>query len=398
MKKLLLHLCTLSLLIVVGIGNTAAQTCNLTGRKIFVDAGHGGSDPGAIGAAGLQEKEVNLDVALRLRDWLQGFGATVEMSRTTDIFIPLGTRADLANSFGADRFISIHNNAFTSPSANGTETFTAPNPSVVTRDFGQQTLNYLLWYLGLRNRGLKTANFTVLLRTQMPAVLSESAFVTNPAEEVLLADSTARGWIAEAHAYAICQHLAATSAVPSGEADVAAEQQRETTSSPDAAFIRDGQVWVTRDDTDVQLTNDAWIYHDLKINPTGDKALTTGSDFQGSRLLVIDIATGAQSDLSINGIGRSGTSNLTYEGFWSFDGQSILTLFARDDGHVQTSADLYLFDADGKNHVQLTDDGAIKLNPVWTNDGQVIYETETGTRVTLKLRLAESESPFSEKL
>jgi len=142
MKRFLFHLCTLSLIVGLCFGSTAAQqTCNLTGRKIFVDAGHGGSDPGAIGPTGLQEKDVNLDVALRLRDWLQDLGASVEMSRTTDIFIPLGTRADLANGFGADRFISIHNNAFTSPTANGTETFTAPNPSATTRDFGQKTMN-----------------------------------------------------------------------------------------------------------------------------------------------------------------------------------------------------------------------------------------------------------------
>ncbi len=382
MKRFLFHLCTLSLIVGLCFGSTAAQqTCNLTGRKIFVDAGHGGSDPGAIGPTGLQEKDVNLDVALRLRDWLQGLGATVEMSRTTDIFIPLGTRADLANSFGADRFISIHNNAFSNPSANGTETFTAPNPLVTTRDFGQQTLNYLLWYLGLRNRGLKTANFTVLIRTTMPAVLSESAFVTNPAEEALLADPAARAWIAEAHAYAICQHLGASTATP-GESATAADA---ASSRRRAAYIKDGQVWVASKGADVVLTSDDLIYSDLKVSPTRDKVLVTGSDFAGSRLFAIDLATGERRDLSVFGIGRDGDHNLSYEGFWSPDGRRILVLFAHDDGHKQTAADLYLFDGDGNNYVRLTDNGAEKLNPAWTGAAQVTYETGSGTTITFDL-------------
>ncbi|MDQ3135212.1 MAG: N-acetylmuramoyl-L-alanine amidase [Acidobacteriota bacterium] len=381
MKRLLSYLCILSLAVGVCFDGAAAQqTCDLTGRKIFVDAGHGGSDPGAIGPTGLQEKDVNLDVALRLRDWLQGLGATVEMSRTTDIFIPLSTRADLANAFGADRFISIHNNAFTSPSANGTETYTVPNPSATTRDFGQQTLNYLLWYLGLRNRGLRTANFTVLIRTAMPAVLSESAFVTNPAEEALLADPAARAWIAEAHAYAICQHLNASIATP-GEttASGAAQSQQQ------AVYIKDGQVWVAGTGADTQLTSDDLVYSDAKLNPTGDKVLVTGSDFAGSRLLVIDLAAGGRSDVSVFGIGHAGEHNLNYEGFWSPDGSRILVLFTRDDGHEQIAADLYLFDGDGRNHLRLTDDEMVKRNPAWTGDAQVSYETGDGTTVTLDL-------------
>ncbi|MDQ3754235.1 MAG: N-acetylmuramoyl-L-alanine amidase [Acidobacteriota bacterium] len=382
MKRFLSYLCILSLAVGVCFGGAAAQqTCDLTSRKIFVDAGHGGSDPGAIGPTGLQEKDVNLDVALRLRDWLQGLGASVGMSRTTDIFIALGTRADLANSFGADRFISIHNNAITSPTANGTETYTVPNPSATTRDFGQQTLSYLLWYLGLRNRGLRTANFTVLLRTTMPAVLSESAFVTNPVEESLLADPATRALIAEAHAYAICQHLAASTAT-SGES---AASSGATNSQRQAAYIRDGQVWVTGQGADTQLTSDDLVYSDVKVNSTQDKVLVTGSDFEGSRLFAIDLATGERSNLSMFGIGRAGDHNLSYEGFWSPDGSRILVLFARDDGHEQTAAELYLFDGDGRNPTRLTDDGAVKLNPAWTGDAQVSYETSDGTTITLDL-------------
>lgn len=379
MKELLLRCCLLTL--VIGccfVAASPAQTCNLTGRKIFVDAGHGGTDPGAIGPTGLREKDVNLDAALRLRAWLQGFGATVEMSRTTDIFIPLATRADLANASGAHRFISIHSNSFTAPSANGTETYTAPNPSATTRDLGQQSLNYLLWYLGLRNRGLKTANFTVLLRTSMPAVLSETAFISNPAEEALLADPVARDWIAEAHAYAICQHL--------GPAPASRESSTASTSETDRpAYVRDGQIWIERGDAETRLTSDDLVYSDVKVSPAGDKLLAVGSDFTGSRLFVIDAATGERRNLSLFGIGRETEQNLSYEGFWSPDGRRVLVLFARDDGHEQVAADLYLFDTEGEGHVRLTNDGAVKLDPAWAGDARVTYQTSDGKAVTVDL-------------
>jgi N-acetylmuramoyl-L-alanine amidase/Tol biopolymer transport system component len=204
MKRLIIPLlATVLLLNATAFG----QGCDLTGWRIFIDPGHGGSDPGAIGPTGLQEKEVTLDAGLQLLHWLEGFGAEVSMSRTSDVFIPLTTRADMANSFGAHRFISVHVNGFTDPSANGTEVFVVPNPRHVTQHLGQGTLKYLLAHLGLRNRGLKFANFTVLVRTQMPAALSESAFITNPFEESLLRESHVRGRIAEAHAYAICRNV-----------------------------------------------------------------------------------------------------------------------------------------------------------------------------------------------
>ncbi|MDQ3755865.1 MAG: N-acetylmuramoyl-L-alanine amidase [Acidobacteriota bacterium] len=149
--------------------------------------------------------------------------------------------------------------------------------------FHAATLNYLLWYLGLRNRGLKTANFTVLLGTTMPAVLSESAFVTNPAEEALLADPAARAWVAEAHAYAICQHLAA-SAPASGAGAIRSDGQ--------TADVRDGQIWVAGGGADARLTENDLVYSDVKVRPTLDKVLAIGSDYAGSRLLVIDLATG----------------------------------------------------------------------------------------------------------
>ncbi|MDQ3755866.1 MAG: hypothetical protein M3371_14180 [Acidobacteriota bacterium] len=85
------------------------------------------------------------------------------------------------------------------------------------------------------------------------------------------------------------------------------------------------------------------------------------------------------------GIGRAGDHNLSYEGFWSPEGDRLLVLFARDDGHMQTAADLYLFDADGGNHVRLTEDGAAKSNPAWAGGASVTYETVEGATVTINL-------------
>src|SRR5262249_23614207 len=87
-----------------------AQECDLNGYRLFVDPGHGGSDSGAVGPTGLTEAFVNLEVGLYLRDWLEYFGATVGMSRTTDVFVPLTARAAMANQFGAQRFVSTHEN------------------------------------------------------------------------------------------------------------------------------------------------------------------------------------------------------------------------------------------------------------------------------------------------
>jgi len=96
----------------------------VTGRKkIVIDPGHGGKDPGAIGVGGLKEKQVNLSIALRLRDILRAKGYDVVMTREDDTFIPLDERAAIANREGADLFVSIHANSTKASSANGFETF-----------------------------------------------------------------------------------------------------------------------------------------------------------------------------------------------------------------------------------------------------------------------------------
>ena len=200
-----------------------ARQLGLGARRIVIDAGHGGHDPGTTGRGGLEEKDLVLDVALRLdRMVRQELGAEVILTRSTDVFIPLEERTAIANSRGADLFLSIHANASRNPRARGIETYFlnfAQNPhaeavaarenaiSAATlkdlqnlvkaitlnskidesRDFAAAVQEGMV--SGVRaqhevpDRGVHTAPFYVLIGANMPAVLAEIAFVSNPEDE-----------------------------------------------------------------------------------------------------------------------------------------------------------------------------------------------------------------------
>lgn len=155
--------------------------------KIFIDPGHGGHDPGAVGKRS-REKDNVLKVALRLKTILEGYGHEVRLSRSTDVFIPLGERARLANAWGADYFFSLHDNSATA-SATGFETFVY-NGSVSTATTKLQNAVHssIANQIGIRDRGKKRANFAVLRLTNMPAVLVEYAFISNYSDETILID------------------------------------------------------------------------------------------------------------------------------------------------------------------------------------------------------------------
>tara|TARA_R110002096_G_scaffold350395_2_gene543437 strand:+ start:8075 stop:9121 length:1047 start_codon:yes stop_codon:yes gene_type:complete len=190
-----------------------------TAQSIVVDPGHGGDDPGGQGNR-LDEKDIVLDTSLRFLELLRSSGSqggrnwAAEITRDTDVFIPLASRASYANDLGADRFLSIHANAFNDPQANGTETFSAGQPTTSSemRDIIQEEM-VAEW--GLRDRGGKTANFTVLTATSMPASLSELGFLTNPGDAVLLASDDARQRAADAHLRALERHFGGVPEPPS---------------------------------------------------------------------------------------------------------------------------------------------------------------------------------------
>ena len=156
------------------------------GETIIIDPGHGGFDPGAIGFTGLQEKEINLTVAKKVRDLLTEAGYDVVLTREDDIFISLKERVDLANQINGRLFISIHANAAHDRYSEGTETYFAPakmNNSGLLADLIQQEL---LAALKRVDRGVKKRDLYVIKYTNMAAVLLELAFVSNPHEETLL--------------------------------------------------------------------------------------------------------------------------------------------------------------------------------------------------------------------
>lgn len=184
-KTIILGLVIIMLL--TSLTEAFAATQPLSGIKIMVDPGHGGWDPGAVGANGLTEKQVNLQVSEALRNCLVEYGgATVKMTRTNDTYISLKSRVSMANSWNADRFISIHHNGSINSAHNGTAVYSSTKGSWQSHDLRNKVQNQLLTMTGLRDLGANTANFYVLNNTKMPAILTEASFITNPQEEAEL--------------------------------------------------------------------------------------------------------------------------------------------------------------------------------------------------------------------
>lgn len=204
-----------------------ARQLGLGVKRIVIDAGHGGHDPGTIGHSGLQEKDLVLDVALRLDRLVRSeLGAETLLTRAGDVFVPLEERTAIANSKGADLFLSIHANSSRNRTVRGIETYYlnfAQDPhaeevaarensvSAATikdlqtlvkaitlnskidesRDFAASVQEALVGNLRpqdprIDDRGTRTAPFYVLIGANMPSVLAEIAFVSNPEEERLL--------------------------------------------------------------------------------------------------------------------------------------------------------------------------------------------------------------------
>jgi len=206
--------------------------------RIVIDPGHGGHDSGTLGPGGIQEKDVVLDVALRVGKLLhQRLGAEIVYTRNDDTFIPLETRTAIANKAQADLFLSIHGNSSPEPSARGVETYylnftsdpdalevaareNAVSSSSVhqlsdlvrkialkdkideSREFAADVDEGLYSGLkagnpGLKDRGVKKAPFVVLIGAQMPSILAEISFLTNPDDAEELSEGSYRQRIAE---------------------------------------------------------------------------------------------------------------------------------------------------------------------------------------------------------
>lgn len=177
--------------------------------KIYIDAGHGGTDCGAVGVNGVKEKDVNLAVGLYLRTELEWQGHTVKMSRTTDITKSLGARTTEANNFGADLVISIHCNAFDDASANGTETYVYKF-GIKAHSLARYVQAELIATLGTKNRGVKTGNLALVRDTVAPAILVELAFITNATDKAKVDSATEQKNCAISICKGICAYCGTT--------------------------------------------------------------------------------------------------------------------------------------------------------------------------------------------
>ncbi len=213
-----------------------ARQLGLGARRIVIDPGHGGHDPGTIGRKGLQEKDLVLDVSIRLAKMVRKeLGAEVVMTRSTNVFVPLEERTAIANTKRADLFLSIHANGVRNPKARGIETYflsfarsshaeavaarensiskgtlkdlqglvrkiTLSSKIDESRDFASSVQEAMVKGVkrnhSVRDRGVHTAPFYVLIGADMPAVLAEIAFVSNPAAEKRLKPAAYRALLA----------------------------------------------------------------------------------------------------------------------------------------------------------------------------------------------------------
>ncbi|ACR29990.1 N-acetylmuramoyl-L-alanine amidase [Burkholderia glumae] len=235
---------------------TAPKGRNGTVRllTVAIDPGHGGEDPGAIGGAGTYEKHIALDIAKRLRAKIDGTpNMRSMMTRDNDFFVPLNVRVQKARRVGADLFVSIHADAFTTPQAHGSSVFalsdhgatsaaarwmankenssdTIGGINVKTQDvsvnralFDMSTTaqirdslrygNFVLKEVGTINKlhkgSVEQAGFAVLKAPDIPSILVETAFISNPEEERRLNDETYREQMADAIFRGIKRYFAA---------------------------------------------------------------------------------------------------------------------------------------------------------------------------------------------
>lgn len=217
---------------------------------IVLDPGHGGEDPGAVGPSGLREKDVVLAISRLTKKRLEAMGHKVYLTRNEDVFIPLGVRVAKARKLKADVFVSIHADAFTNPSARGTGVYALSTKgatsagakflaqtqnnadliggvrtvgnrhvdsaildmtqTVTNKDsltLGQKVLSELDKINKLHKGSVDRANFAVLRAPDIPSILVETAFISNPTEEQLLASNSFRQKCADAIAGGIKSYL-----------------------------------------------------------------------------------------------------------------------------------------------------------------------------------------------
>ena len=174
--------------------------------KVFIDPGHGGYDNGAV-QNGVFEDEINLQIAQKIEAKLKAKGVQVKMSRYDDTYLSLTERTTMANNWGSDIFVSIHQNSATSSSANGIETYYHSSRQD-SKELAVEIQNDLIQSTNATNRGVKTANYSVIQTASMPSNLVECGFISNPTEAKNLSSSSYQDKVAEGIVSGIMDYLA----------------------------------------------------------------------------------------------------------------------------------------------------------------------------------------------
>ncbi|MBZ9684952.1 N-acetylmuramoyl-L-alanine amidase [Clostridium estertheticum] len=200
--------------VIANYSKTVKVTINVTKKtfKIVIDPGHGGYDPGAVGAMGTQEKAIVLQISFKIGDILIRNGVETVYTREIDKTQSLQEKCDVSNNAKPDFFVSIHANAAT-PSASGIETYYSSG-SAAGQKLAQTVQTELINTMGRLDRGIKTANFYVLNNTDATAILVETSFVSNLEEEKLLITDDYQNKLALAISTGILKTLGITNIVP----------------------------------------------------------------------------------------------------------------------------------------------------------------------------------------
>lgn len=171
-------------------------------KTVIIDPGHGGRDLGASDSY-VYEKHINLDVARRLERTLQEAGFKTVMTRTRDEFLALSERSSKANRYRNAVFVSVHFNSAYRTAALGIETFYRTSDG---EKFARLVQNELIKNIGATDRGIKTANFSVLRHTKHPSILVEGGFISNKEERSAMLDPQYRQVVADSIARGILQY------------------------------------------------------------------------------------------------------------------------------------------------------------------------------------------------
>lgn len=280
----------------------ASEVMNMV--KFFIDPGHGGSDSGAVGN-GLREKDLTLAIALKIRNLLLNYENTeVRLSRVNDIFVSLSERARLANSWGANYFLSIHIN---SGGGTGFETFIYNSPSSATLSYQNVIHPAILSQLGLRDRGKKRANFAVLRETNMPAILTENGFIDHADDANKLKTTAFLNKVVTGHVAGLIKAFALKQ--KSGTQPVSTPKPVTRPSGIVSKPVSVFQQWLN-EKYKTSLVVDG-IYGE-KTKTAAIKALQTELNKQYNARLVVDGVWGSKTKAAIRSVGKGARGNIVF--------------------------------------------------------------------------------------